>query len=239
MNAGLQIACAACGYAAEVPGLDPDLPEVVQCFSQRPQFIGEFTYGLDMESWKRHIDFAAKYKLGYLLLDAGWYGPEGSFSPDVYTGEWAKYVGHWNINSRAHPNGLKPLADAAHAVQGREDLHVAQDLGETAAQPAPLVEHAHLAIDLHPGDLLPAGGRGDGVDLRDVTNFVVRLEASPVLRPQDGGLAGPELEADLGAVVETPARRHPRLPAAHPRHPRRRRNRPRLGGDGPVLSGRT
>ncbi len=50
----------------------------------------------------------------YYWIDAGWYGPEGSFSPDVYTGEWAKYVGHWNINSRAHPNGLKPLADAAH-----------------------------------------------------------------------------------------------------------------------------
>lgn len=31
MEAGLQIACAACGYAAELPGLDPDLPEVVQC----------------------------------------------------------------------------------------------------------------------------------------------------------------------------------------------------------------
>lgn len=31
MSAGLQIACSACGYAAELPGLDPDLPEVVQC----------------------------------------------------------------------------------------------------------------------------------------------------------------------------------------------------------------
>jgi len=50
----------------------------------------------------------------YYWIDAGWYGPEGSFSPDVYTGEWAKYVGHWNINQRAHPAGLKPLADAAH-----------------------------------------------------------------------------------------------------------------------------
>jgi hypothetical protein len=35
-----------------------------------------FTYALDMESWKRQIDFAAKYKLAYLLLDAGWYGLE-------------------------------------------------------------------------------------------------------------------------------------------------------------------
>jgi alpha-galactosidase len=59
-----------------------------------------------------------KHKLDYdyYWIDAGWYGPAGSFSPDVYTGEWAKYVGHWNINPRAHPNGLKPLADAAHAA---------------------------------------------------------------------------------------------------------------------------
>ena len=27
----VQIACSACGYAAELPGLDPDLPAVVQC----------------------------------------------------------------------------------------------------------------------------------------------------------------------------------------------------------------
>jgi len=27
----LKIACSACGFAAELPGLDPDLPEVVQC----------------------------------------------------------------------------------------------------------------------------------------------------------------------------------------------------------------
>ncbi|NWK54965.1 glycoside hydrolase family 97 catalytic domain-containing protein [Verrucomicrobiaceae bacterium N1E253] len=35
-----------------------------------------FTYNLGMESWKRHIDFAAKHQLAYLLLDAGWYGLE-------------------------------------------------------------------------------------------------------------------------------------------------------------------
>ncbi len=35
-----------------------------------------FTYGLDMESWKRQIDFSSKYQLGYLLLDAAWYGLE-------------------------------------------------------------------------------------------------------------------------------------------------------------------
>ncbi len=37
-----------------------------------------FTYGLDMASWKRFIDFAAKHNVKYLLLDANWYGPEGN-----------------------------------------------------------------------------------------------------------------------------------------------------------------
>ncbi len=36
-----------------------------------------FQYGLDMSSWKRFIDFAArKDNVRYLLLDANWYGPE-------------------------------------------------------------------------------------------------------------------------------------------------------------------
>jgi alpha-glucosidase len=39
-----------------------------------------FTYGMDMESWRRQIDFASKHGLGYLLLDSGWYGLE--FDPD-------------------------------------------------------------------------------------------------------------------------------------------------------------
>ncbi|MEI6970318.1 MAG: alpha-galactosidase [bacterium] len=59
---------------------------------------------------------AHKLAYDYYWIDAGWYGPAGSFSPDVYTGEWAKYVGHWEVNPRAHPQGLKPLADAAHAA---------------------------------------------------------------------------------------------------------------------------
>jgi len=35
------------------------------------------TYDLDMESWRRFIDFAAKHdNVRYLMLDANWYGPE-------------------------------------------------------------------------------------------------------------------------------------------------------------------
>ncbi|MGJ8698125.1 MAG: glycoside hydrolase family 97 catalytic domain-containing protein [Verrucomicrobiaceae bacterium] len=36
-----------------------------------------FMYGLDMASWRRFIDFAAKHdNVRYLMLDANWYGPE-------------------------------------------------------------------------------------------------------------------------------------------------------------------
>lgn len=41
-----------------------------------------FTYGLDMASWRRFIDFASQNNVKYLLLDANWYGPEFEKSSD-------------------------------------------------------------------------------------------------------------------------------------------------------------
>jgi len=41
-----------------------------------------FTYGLNTPSHKRHIDFAAKNNIQYLLMDADWYGPEFSENSD-------------------------------------------------------------------------------------------------------------------------------------------------------------
>ncbi len=35
-----------------------------------------FKYNLDMASWRRFIDFASKYNVRYLVLDANWYGHE-------------------------------------------------------------------------------------------------------------------------------------------------------------------
>lgn len=35
-----------------------------------------FVYNLDMASWRRMIDFASKYGIEYLVLDANWYGHE-------------------------------------------------------------------------------------------------------------------------------------------------------------------
>ena len=44
-----------------------------------------FTYGLDMPSWRRFIDFASKHHVGYLVLDAGWYGLEFEKTSDPRT----------------------------------------------------------------------------------------------------------------------------------------------------------
>jgi len=41
-----------------------------------------FTYGLNTASHKRHIDFAARNNIQYLLMDADWYGPEFSANSD-------------------------------------------------------------------------------------------------------------------------------------------------------------
>lgn len=50
----------------------------------------------------------------YYWVDAGWYGPADSYSPDEHKGDWFKHVGNWSVNPVAHPNGLRPLADAIH-----------------------------------------------------------------------------------------------------------------------------
>ena len=44
-----------------------------------------YQYELDMESWRRFIDFASKNNVSYLVLDANWYGPEFEASSDPRT----------------------------------------------------------------------------------------------------------------------------------------------------------
>jgi len=64
------------------------------------------------------IETYQRQNLGYdyYWMDAGWYGPADSYSPDEFTGDWSKHVGNWSINPTAHPNGLRPISDAAKAA---------------------------------------------------------------------------------------------------------------------------
>ncbi len=51
-----------------------------------------FTYKLEINSWKRFIDFAAEQGIPYLLLDADWYGPEHSTLSNPFKGGKAAQV---------------------------------------------------------------------------------------------------------------------------------------------------
>jgi alpha-galactosidase len=65
-----------------------------------------------------HLDMIAKivtHKLpyDYYWVDAGWYGTCSEPCPDVFKGKWW-IVGDWRVNPNYHPDGLKPISDAAH-----------------------------------------------------------------------------------------------------------------------------
>ena len=49
----------------------------------------------------------------YYWVDAGWYGTSTKPCPSVFEGEWG-ITGDWRVNRRYHPEGLKPVSDAAH-----------------------------------------------------------------------------------------------------------------------------
>jgi alpha-glucosidase len=51
-----------------------------------------FTYGMDIDSWKRFIDFAADQGIPYLTIDANWYGPEHSTLSNPFVGDKAGQV---------------------------------------------------------------------------------------------------------------------------------------------------
>jgi alpha-galactosidase len=54
-----------------------------------------------------------KLPYDYYWVDAGWYGTSTKPCPNVFEGEWA-ITGDWRVNPLYHPQGLKPVSDAAH-----------------------------------------------------------------------------------------------------------------------------
>jgi alpha-galactosidase len=51
-------------------------------------------------------------------IDAGWYGPDHDTEEfqNFQTEDWAYHIGHWRVNRVVHPDGLRPIADQAHAL---------------------------------------------------------------------------------------------------------------------------
>jgi len=51
----------------------------------------------------------------YYWIDAAWYGTSSKPCPDVFHGDWW-ITGDWRVNRNFHPDGLKPISEAAHRV---------------------------------------------------------------------------------------------------------------------------
>ncbi|MHB0856009.1 MAG: glycoside hydrolase family 36 protein [Anaerolineae bacterium] len=91
-------------YAYHTPLIDgrPMLP-LVQCNTWFPS-------GDDgnLANETNQIEIINAYKpleIEYLVIDAGW-----------FEGRWSQGVGNWTVSKEVYPNGLKPVADAAHAA---------------------------------------------------------------------------------------------------------------------------
>lgn len=75
--------------------------------------------GMKTSTSMRLIDQISKENLGFesFWMDAGWYGADRPVAEFQVFGEedWFLHAGNWRINRVAHPDGLRPISDAAHA----------------------------------------------------------------------------------------------------------------------------
>lgn len=68
----------------------------------------------------RNINVIKEKNLGYnnYWIDAGWFGgPHETVEyQDHATEDWWGHVGDWSINTTQHPDGMRPISEAAHAA---------------------------------------------------------------------------------------------------------------------------
>jgi alpha-galactosidase len=75
--------------------------------------------GMKTTTSLRLIDQITKENIGYetFWMDAGWYGADRDVDEFQVFGreDWFLHAGNWRVNKVPHPNGLRPISDAAHA----------------------------------------------------------------------------------------------------------------------------
>jgi alpha-galactosidase len=75
--------------------------------------------GMKTSTSLRLIDQISKERVGFenFWMDAGWYGTDRKVEEFQVFGreDWFLHAGNWRVNRVPHPDGLKPISDAAHA----------------------------------------------------------------------------------------------------------------------------
>lgn len=152
MSQGFQIACEACGYAAELPGLDPDLPEVIQCpmcgtwirnYNKEVEAAGQPAPG--PESVSNSVQAAAKPGNGAIgcLVEAGTktleeqYPLEGTRTvvgredSDINIDDPTMSIHHFEIERRGGEFFIRDLESTNHTkVNGRQITSTTLESGD-------------------------------------------------------------------------------------------------------------
>lgn len=84
---------------SQKPDISPVDDRMGICFNEYCTTWGNPTE----ENIKRICDKIAGMGIQYLVMDSGWYIPEGA--------AWWDYTGDWRVNPSRFPNGLKPVCD--------------------------------------------------------------------------------------------------------------------------------
>jgi alpha-galactosidase len=75
--------------------------------------------GMKTSTSLRLIDQISQANLGFenFWMDAGWYGTDRPVDEFQVFGseDWFLHAGNWRVNKDPHPDGLRPISDAAHA----------------------------------------------------------------------------------------------------------------------------
>jgi alpha-galactosidase len=76
--------------------------------------------GMKTATHLKTLTFVEENRLAFdcYWIDAGWYGPDHETEEfqNFHTEDWAYHIGHWRVNRVVHPDGLRPIADRAHAL---------------------------------------------------------------------------------------------------------------------------
>ena len=87
--------------------------------------LAQLTWGgMPEEEHLKRLEFLRRNHLPFdcYWIDAGWYGPEGTVSPDEFDTAWGENTGNWKFNPTILPAGLKNISRAAHAAGVRQLL---------------------------------------------------------------------------------------------------------------------
>jgi len=86
-------------------------------------------------------------------IDAGWYGPAGSYSPDEFDATWSMTTGDWVFNPAILPEKLQNIAAASHAAGMKQMLWI---------EPERAVKTTRIFRE-HPDYFLASQSNGDRV----------------------------------------------------------------------------